>query len=85
MRSASVVDTTIENNGKFILCGNGCSAPDCQHIAVEFTGRFILDRRLLPAIEHTTDTSSLTCRSDDSHLTKFLVAQLSLLALVAIA
>lgn len=50
---------------KLMICGNGGSAADSQHIAAEFTGRFIEDRKPLPAISLTTDTSALTCISND--------------------
>jgi D-sedoheptulose 7-phosphate isomerase len=51
--------------GKLLLCGNGGSAADCQHIAAELTGRFIKDRRPLAAISLTTDSSALSCISND--------------------
>jgi len=53
------------NGNKLILAGNGGSAADCQHIAAEFTGRFIADRAPLAAISLSTDTSALTCISND--------------------
>lgn len=53
------------NNGKLILCGNGGSAADSQHIAAEFVGRFEIERGPLPAIALTTDTSVITCLSND--------------------
>ncbi len=51
--------------GKALLCGNGGSAADCQHIAAEFVGRFIDERRPLPALALSTDTSALTCIGND--------------------
>ena len=51
--------------GKVLLCGNGGSAADCQHIAAEFVGRFIDERRPLPALALSTDTSALTCIGND--------------------
>ena len=51
---------------KFLLCGNGGSAADCQHIAAELTGRFSKrPRKGLPAIALTTDTSALTAIAND--------------------
>ena len=47
------------------LCGNGGSAADAQHIAAELIGRFVNDRRSLPAIALTTDTSALTAIGND--------------------
>ena len=48
-----------------LLCGNGGSAADAQHIAAEFVGRFRMERRALPAVCLTTNTSTLTAVSND--------------------
>jgi D-sedoheptulose 7-phosphate isomerase len=55
------------SGGKLLLCGNGGSAADCQHIAAEFTSILTqtFNRRALPAIALTTDTSFLTARGND--------------------
>ncbi len=53
------------NDGKIMFCGNGGSAADSQHLASELTGRFIKDRRPLAAISLCTDSSALTCISND--------------------
>ena len=53
------------NDRKLMLCGNGGSAADAQHIAAEFVNRFELERPPLPAIALTTDTSILTCVGND--------------------
>ena len=55
------------SGGKLLLCGNGGSAADCQHMAAEFVSRLSkdLDRRALPAIALTTDTSFLTAFGND--------------------
>ena len=50
---------------RIYLCGNGGSAADAQHIAAELIGRFVNDRRALPAIALTTDTSALTAIGND--------------------
>ena len=50
---------------KVLLCGNGGSAADAQHIAAELVGRFVLERKPLPAIALTTDTSALTAIGND--------------------
>ena len=50
---------------RIYLCGNGGSAADAQHIAAELIGRFVSDRRALPAIALTTDTSALTAIGND--------------------
>jgi len=59
-----VVDT-FRRGGKLLLCGNGGSAADAQHIAAEFVSRFRRERHGLPAIALTTDTSILTAISND--------------------
>ena len=61
----AVMVEALKDGKKILLCGNGGSAADCQHIAAEFIGRFKLERKSLPAIALTTDTSALTCLSND--------------------
>ena len=51
--------------GKILWCGNGGSAADCQHLASEIVGRFRRERRGLPSIALTTDTSILTAVAND--------------------
>ncbi len=53
------------DGGKVLICGNGGSAADAQHIAAEFVGRFRMERRALPAIALTTNTSILTAIGND--------------------
>lgn len=57
----------LKNGGKVLLCGNGGSAADCQHIAAELVIRFrgSVARRALPAIALTVDTSMLTAGAND--------------------
>lgn len=55
----------LKSGNKILLCGNGGSAADAQHIAAEITARFYFDRPGLPAIALTTDTSALTAISND--------------------
>ena len=55
----------LEQGNRIYLCGNGGSAADAQHIASELVGRFVSDRRSLPAIALTTDTSALTAIGND--------------------
>ncbi|HYW35432.1 MAG TPA: D-sedoheptulose 7-phosphate isomerase [Balneolaceae bacterium] len=57
--------TCLNNEGKILWMGNGGSAADCQHLAAEFVGRFQIERKGLPAIALTTDTSILTSVSND--------------------
>ena len=63
--AGSLIINTFENGNKILLCGNGGSASDCQHLATEFMVRFVNQRRPLPAIALTTDTSILTAHTND--------------------
>jgi phosphoheptose isomerase len=67
VKAAELIAETFLSSGKLLLCGNGGSAADCQHMAAEFVSRFSkdLNRRALPAIALTTDTSFLTAFSND--------------------
>ena len=62
--SEAIVET-FRNGGTLYLCGNGGSAADAQHIAGEMVGRFRTERRALPAVAFSTDTSVLTCVAND--------------------
>jgi D-sedoheptulose 7-phosphate isomerase len=62
---AEMITAALESGGCDYLCGNGGSAADCQHIAGEFIGRFRRERRALPAVALSTDTSILTCLGND--------------------
>src|SRR3989338_9027102 len=55
----------LKSGGKVLLCGNGGSAAQAQHIAAELVGRFKRERQGLPAIALTTDTSILTSIGND--------------------
>ena len=56
---------TLKTGGKILLCGNGGSAADAQHIAAELTGRYKTERGALAGIALTTDTSALTAIGND--------------------
>lgn len=62
---AEAMAETLRNGHKILLCGNGGSAADSQHIAAEFVGRFKQERRSLAALALTTDTSILTAIGND--------------------
>ena len=62
---AAEMARVLEKHGTIFLCGNGGSAADAQHIAAEFIGRFKHERKSLPAIALTTDTSILTALAND--------------------
>jgi len=66
IRQASMlVIQTLKQGHKVLLCGNGGSAADAQHIAAEIVGRYKSERKGLPAIALTTDTSALTAIGND--------------------
>lgn len=62
---AKTICSALEGDKKLLLYGNGGSAADAQHIAAEWVGRFSRERRPLPALALTTDTSVLTCIGND--------------------
>jgi len=64
-RAGDLLLETLRHGGKILLCGNGGSAADCQHIAAEFVVRYEQRRKGLPAIALTTDSSILTAHSND--------------------
>lgn len=64
-QAAAMIRHSRERGGKLLLIGNGGSAADAQHIAAEFIGRYQRERRALPAIALTTDTSILTSVGND--------------------
>lgn len=63
--AAILINMAFESGNKVLLCGNGGSAADSQHIAAEFVGRFMVERQALPAIALTTDTSIITAIGND--------------------
>jgi D-sedoheptulose 7-phosphate isomerase len=63
--AAAMLTDTLKQGGKILLCGNGGSAADCQHIAAEFVVRYEKKRRALAAIALTTDSSILTAHAND--------------------
>lgn len=67
LTAATAISTSFKHGGKLLLCGNGGSAADCQHMAAEFVNYLTKDfkRDGLPAIALTTDTSFLTAYSND--------------------
>jgi len=65
VQAASLMIQCLQSGGKLLFFGNGGSAADAQHLAAEFVGRFVLERRGLPAIALTTDSSILTAVGND--------------------
>ena len=64
-RSGQLICEALTNGKKVLLCGNGGSAADAQHIAAELVGCYEKQRRSWPALALTTDTSALTAVSND--------------------
>lgn len=67
-REAQITDMLVEcfrRGGKLLLCGNGGSAADVQHIAAEFLGRYKMDRAPLPAIVLGSDWATVTAIAND--------------------
>ena len=70
---------TFRSGGKLLIFGNGGSAADAQHMAAEFVNRFKIDRRPLPAIALTTDSSILTSIGNDFGFDLIFVKQIEAL------
>ena len=60
-----IIYDTINSGNKVFICGNGGSAGDSQHLAAELMGRYKVDRKPLPAIALTVDTSAITAIGND--------------------
>jgi len=63
--AAEAITKVVNQNGTVYICGNGGSAADAQHIAAELTGRFERERRPLPAVALTTNTSVIISIAND--------------------
>lgn len=75
-----LICASLRQEKKILLCGNGGSAADAQHIAAELVGRYELERRAWPAIALTTDTSTLTALSNDYGYEEVFARQVEALA-----
>lgn len=65
MQAAEVIAGAFKKGGKLLICGNGGSAADSQHIAAELVVRFMKERKALSAIALNTDTSVITAEAND--------------------
>ncbi len=81
-RLAEAAISVLRAGGKLLLCGNGGSAADSQHIATELTVRFEADRQALPAIALTTDTSALTAAGNDFGFEQIFARQVAALGTI---
>ncbi len=77
---ARAIGESIKNGGKLLIIGNGGSAADAQHMAAEMVGRMLIERRPLPAIALTTDTSNLTAIGNDYGYDSVFLKQVQALA-----
>ena len=80
VQAAEILVETFRAGHKLLLCGNGGSAADSQHIAAEFVGRYETERKALPAIALTTDTSALTALANDYEFERVFARQVEALA-----
>jgi D-sedoheptulose 7-phosphate isomerase len=90
--AARILALALRNGGKVLICGNGGSAADAQHLATELVGTLTLDktRPSIPAIALTTDTSLLTAVANDFGVERMFARQVESLgasgdALIAIS
>ena len=77
---AELIFETFQRGNKILICGNGGSAADAQHLAAEFVGRYETERIALPAIALTTDTSALTALANDYGFERIFARQVEALA-----
>ena len=76
MTVSEILFDRLKKGGKLITFGNGGSAADAQHFAAEFSGRFMKERKSLPAVALTTNSSSLTAIGNDYDFSKVFSRQL---------
>ena len=77
---ADAITDCLMSGNKVLLCGNGGSAADAQHVAAEIVGRFSRERRAFPAIALTTDTSTITAIGNDYGFDRIFARQVEALA-----
>jgi len=76
---ADVLTAAFDGGGKVLIFGNGGSAGDAQHLACELVGRFLRERRALPALALTSDTSTLTAIANDYGFERVFARQIEAL------
>ena len=67
----------VSAGNKLMFCGNGGSAGDAQHLAAELVGRLVRDRRALPGLALSTDSSALTCIGNDFGFDEIFARQIN--------
>ena len=80
LKAAHTIRDCLSNGGKLLLMGNGGSAADSQHIAAELIGRFKKERKAIPALALTVDSSSLTALGNDYGFDTIFARQVEALA-----
>ena len=80
LKAAHTIRDCLANGGKLLLMGNGGSAADSQHIAAELIGRFKKERKAIPALALTVDSSSLTALGNDYGFDNIFSRQVEALA-----
>lgn len=76
VKLSQIVIKKIKKKNKILICGNGGSASDAQHISTELTVRLAKNRKALPAIALTTDTSALTAIGNDFDFNRIFSRQI---------
>jgi len=76
LSASELIKTALNNENKILLCGNGGSASDCNHIAAEFISRFQKERKSLPAISLSANNSILTAIANDYSFDKVFSRQI---------
>jgi D-sedoheptulose 7-phosphate isomerase len=79
LKASDMILNCFKNGGKILICGNGGSAAESQHMSAELVGRFQKNRQALPAIALTTDTSIITSISNDYSFEEIFSRQVSAL------
>ena len=74
--SAKVIANALQNKNTIFWCGNGGSAAESSHLAVELIGRFKNNRRSLPSLSLNADTSAITCIANDFGYDEIFARQL---------
>jgi D-sedoheptulose 7-phosphate isomerase len=79
-RVVTALDDCLRDGHKVLACGNGGSAADSQHLVAELVGRFVVERRGLPAVALTADTAILTAVGNDYGFERVFARQVEALA-----
>ena len=76
LKACKIIKTALNNKNKILLCGNGGSASDCNHIAAEFVSRFQKERISLPAISLSANNSVISAIANDYSFEKVFSRQI---------